>query len=409
MPSADKICFVFFGDFMTVANGMNSRAILLLDILSKANLNVTVYSGDLNGEHPWSSRSIDLFHQRYPAFGLIIDNVRLPSRIVERVIWRLRVLKCACGMQVRASFVQRFTRPNLHKLKTDGNIALYIISFVWAFVRIAPIEEYVIDQHDFRLFIDLGNAATKRGTPIRKLSPRKLLGLKYQFQVERDAALVISISYSEWLVSCGFYGLDKVIYLSPVPIFSEYEKDGTERVYDLVFVGAKDENNADGLIEFLNIEYPKISNLSFAIVGSICRDPRVIGAVEKWKSITLLGYVENIGVLYRRCRAAISPRARATGTQLKVVEGLAAGVPIFTTRESMLSLPPGYEQAVRELEAEQIMQVLGNVQNYDRACLAAKAYFQKYSLLNSSDVLIGRILALIKEQGELGDGHKSRD
>ena len=54
MASVDKICLVFFGDFMAVANGMNSRAILLLDILSKANLNVTVYSGDLNGEYPWS-------------------------------------------------------------------------------------------------------------------------------------------------------------------------------------------------------------------------------------------------------------------------------------------------------------------------------------------------------------------
>ena len=56
---------------------------------------------------------------------------------------------------------------------------------------------------------------------MRELSLRTLLGLKYQFLVEREAAFVISISYYEWLVSCGFYGADKAIYLSPVPEFLE--------------------------------------------------------------------------------------------------------------------------------------------------------------------------------------------
>jgi glycosyltransferase involved in cell wall biosynthesis len=394
MTSADKICFVFFGDFMTVANGMNSRAILLLDILSKANLNVTVYSGDLNGEYPWSAQSMDLFHKRYPQFALVIDNVSLCSRIVERALWRARVLKSACGMKIKSSFLQRVTRPNLHKLKKNDNISLYIISFVWAYVRIAPDKPYIIDQHDFRFFVDL--EIGERGAAVRKLSLRTLLGLKYQFQVEREAAFVISISYYEWLVSCGFYGADKAIYLSPVPDFLENTSDRIDCVqYDLGFVGAKDEKNAEGLINFLNIEYPKIPDLSFAIAGSICRDRRVVEAVGKWKSITLLDYVENIHGLYRRCRIAISPRARATGTQLKIVEGLAAGVPILTSRESMLSLPPGFEQAVMKLDAEQIRRILGNSQAYDEACLAAKAYFKKYSLLNSPRFLTDRILALL--------------
>ena len=62
----------------------------------------------------------------------------------------------ACGIKIKSGFVQKFTRPNLHKLKTNSNISLYIISFVWAFVRIAPDKPYIVDQHDFRLFIDLG-------------------------------------------------------------------------------------------------------------------------------------------------------------------------------------------------------------------------------------------------------------
>ena len=42
----------------------------------------------------------------------------------------------------------------------------------------------------------------------------------------------------------------------------------------------------------------------------------------------------------------------------------------------MLSLPPGFEQAVMPLNAEEIRRVLG-----------AKAYFKKYSLLNSPDFI----------------------
>ena len=188
---------------------------------------------------------------------------------------------------------------------------------------------------------------------------RKLLGLKYQFHVEKEAAFVISISYNEWLVSCGFYGVDKTIYLSPVPVFLENVSDRIAiPQYDLVFVGAKDEKNADGLVDFLNVEYPKISDLSFAVAGSICRDQRVVEAAGRWKSVVLLDYVEDIGSLYRRCRVAISPRARSTGTQLKIAEGLAAGIPVLTSRESMLSLPPGFERAVMKLGAVQIRQVL---------------------------------------------------
>jgi glycosyltransferase involved in cell wall biosynthesis len=78
-----------------------------------------------------------------------------------------------------------------------------------------------------------------------------------------------------------------------------------------------------------------------------------------------LGFVDDIGDLYRRTKIVISP-VDGTGLKIKVVEALSAGKPVFGSQHSIEGLPPGADDCVFIINATHMSKMLA-----DPALLAA--------------------------------------
>jgi sugar transferase (PEP-CTERM/EpsH1 system associated) len=102
---------------------------------------------------------------------------------------------------------------------------------------------------------------------------------------------------------------------------------------NLLFVGSMDYHaNIDAVIWFVRSAWPEIArrhpDLQFVIVG---RDPAP--AVRQLASdrILVTGTVEDVRPYYELALAAIVPLRVGSGTRLKILEAMAAGVPIIST------------------------------------------------------------------------------
>lgn len=104
---------------------------------------------------------------------------------------------------------------------------------------------------------------------------------------------------------------------------------------NLVFVGSMDYHaNADAVIWFANEIWPLVSaahpELSFQIVG---RKPgREVEALAARPGIVVTGRVDEVRPYYENALASVVPLRVGGGTRLKILEAMAAGVPVVSTR-----------------------------------------------------------------------------
>jgi glycosyltransferase involved in cell wall biosynthesis len=103
----------------------------------------------------------------------------------------------------------------------------------------------------------------------------------------------------------------------------------------IVFVGSMDYHaNIDGAVSFSRAVWPRLRerkpDLTFNIVG---RDPspevRLLGSLP---GIEVTGTVDDVRPYYRQAIAAIVPLKVGGGSRLKILEAMAAGVPVISTK-----------------------------------------------------------------------------
>ena len=119
-----------------------------------------------------------------------------------------------------------------------------------------------------------------------------------------------------------------------------------ERRRDLVFVGSMDYHaNIDAVSYFVSGVWPQLHarqpELRFWIVGS--RPAPEVLALGKHPGVNVTGTVEDVRPYYRGALAAVVPLRVGSGTRLKVLEAMAAGVPVVSTRLGIegLDVAPG--------------------------------------------------------------------
>jgi len=103
----------------------------------------------------------------------------------------------------------------------------------------------------------------------------------------------------------------------------------------LVFIGSMDYHaNVDAVIWFVNEIWPLISSaepdLKFRIVGR--RPGREVQALASQPHVEVTGRVEDIRPYYAAALAAVVPLRVGGGTRLKILEAMAAGVPVVSSR-----------------------------------------------------------------------------
>jgi glycosyltransferase involved in cell wall biosynthesis len=135
--------------------------------------------------------------------------------------------------------------------------------------------------------------------------------------------------------------------------------------YDLLFVGANNQPNKDGLNFFLDSVFPEIvrrkPDTRFAIAGKIVREIQIDVSLQQ--NVDCLGYVPNLADIYLKSRVAICPLISGAGTKFKLVEAMAYAMPLVATKisASALSLIDGVNAFVTDdpsVYANQILRLL---------------------------------------------------
>lgn len=116
--------------------------------------------------------------------------------------------------------------------------------------------------------------------------------------------------------------------------------ESTNRDHDalrhrVLFVGSMDYHaNIDGVVHFARSVWPRVlellPNLTLTIVG---RNPAPeVRTLADLRGIEVTGTVEDVRPYYREALASVVPLNVGGGSRLKICEGMAAGIPIISTR-----------------------------------------------------------------------------
>jgi hypothetical protein len=89
--------------------------------------------------------------------------------------------------------------------------------------------------------------------------------------------------------------------------------------------------------------------------------------------VAVVGYVSDLQALYADVQAAICP-VEGTGVNIKVMEALAYGKPVFAYPSSITGLPPGSETCVFPLTEASVWAILSDREALRRASQAARDY-----------------------------------
>ena len=124
----------------------------------------------------------------------------------------------------------------------------------------------------------------------------------------------------------------------------------------LLFVGnLQHRPNADGLTSFLKTAWPELTarhpQLELHVVGPAADEPLQLGAGRR---VTFHGYVDDVRPHLAAAVAAIVPIVTGGGTRLKVLEALAAGTPVVSTKLGVegLAIRDGREAVLTDSVAE---------------------------------------------------------
>jgi sugar transferase (PEP-CTERM/EpsH1 system associated) len=166
---------------------------------------------------------------------------------------------------------------------------------------------------------------------------RKMSGFERRAITEFDANVVVSERDAEQLrgvnpnarIFVVENGVDVAHYSGPAqPIVAGAP-------HRILFVGSMDYHaNCDAVVDFVRQVWPLVRErrpeLVFTIVG---RDPST--AVRQLASIPgveVTGTVDDVRPFYREAFAAVVPLKTGGGSRLKILESMAAGVPVISTR-----------------------------------------------------------------------------
>lgn len=156
--------------------------------------------------------------------------------------------------------------------------------------------------------------------------------------------------------------LDTVEYVGPEARQAAKGRLGLDGTAIVVFLGSRHKPNCDALDAILRFA-PECPDMRFLILGSVCKHsdgrpvpPNVglMGEVDDGVKATTLGVADG----------ALNPMMGGSGTNLKMLDYLAAGVPVISTRQGarglavadgvhlQLSEIDGFPDALRRLQAE---------------------------------------------------------
>jgi glycosyltransferase involved in cell wall biosynthesis len=219
---------------------------------------------------------------------------------------------------------------------------VHLVEYVALIRKLSPQTRIVADWHNIESEI-MWRYAETAANPLRKL-----MALRTAPLIERaenrllracDVHTVVSDRDREKLllrcpgadIQLVPNGVDVAYYSTP-PGYSSTTP--VESLREILFVGSMDYHaNAEAVTWFVSKVWPilkvSIPNLVFRIVG---RDPSAKVLALAAPDVLVTGTVDDIRPFYARAAATVVPLRVGGGTRLKILESMAAGVPVVSTR-----------------------------------------------------------------------------
>ena len=280
---------------------------------------------------------------------------------------------------------------------------------VW--VHCAFVAHYVSDWHDGLRVLDYGDMdswkweeyATHRAFPLS-------LGYALEMKKMRRYERILASQFHQCTVTTdgeleAFRSLSVPTPCRVIPngvdvnYFSR-ETGKMPRRPVIAFLGRMDYYpNIDGILYFVQDVYPLIrmqrSEVELRIVGS-SPGPKIL-ALAKMPGVAVTGHVPDVRPHMLDASVAIAPLRIARGTQNKILECMAMGIPVVTTPEAAKGIVASQGEHLLVAEnakvfADSVLSLLSDQKLWERLSLAAsqqvrRAHHWSYSMKVLDDVL----------------------
>jgi glycosyltransferase involved in cell wall biosynthesis len=201
-----------------------------------------------------------------------------------------------------------------------------------------------------------GTAAVWRKLYARR-SAGQLASFEKWFADQCDLHVVVSERDRETLIRYGTRAPVLVIDNGvDVKHFSS-SPDSPDRRFRVLFVGSMDYHaNIDAVVSFARDAWPRIhSSLPEAVFTVVGRNPTAgVRALAAMGGIEITGTVGDTKPYYREAWAVVVPIRVAGGTRIKILEAMAAGVPVVSTGRGAegLAAEPGLHYLLADTDHE---------------------------------------------------------
>jgi len=194
----------------------------------------------------------------------------------------------------------------------------------------------VCDWHNIESDL-MGQYAEREQSVARKTYARRTARLMNEFEMkalnEFDGHIVVSEQDAERLRRINSRA--RIFVIENGVDVSYYASEQSTVKKRIVFVGSMDYHaNIDGAINFARNVWPKVRKqkpeLVFTIVGRApSPDVRALSSID---GVEVTGSVDDVRPYYREAIAAVVPLNVGGGSRLKILEAMAAGVPVVSTK-----------------------------------------------------------------------------
>ena len=267
----------------------------------------------------------------------------VPARVAGKRWQQLRSVFSARSFQWRAND-SRVMQATLDRVVREQQIDLILVEFAqMAGFRFPANVPVVLDEHNVEFDL-LARMAERAQTPLRRAYNRMEADKfrREELSACRAAALTLVTSVrDEEILRTQIPGLPLAVITNGVdcPHFSRPE--GPRQPDTAVFVGATHYfPNEDGVLFFLREIQGRIlqarPQFRLEVVGG---SPAPVLLAQRSGSVTVTGYVDDVRPYMWNASVFVVPLRMGGGTRFKVVEAMAAGVPVVSTRLGAEGIP----------------------------------------------------------------------
>lgn len=371
MKPAARVLVFYPGNFMAKANGSQARVASLVQHLVASGAQVSVYTYGNLGQG-WTSSETEAFHRCYPGARLLLDDEGWGLKLA-RLIKKSAIQLLPGSSGTILSWEVPGCAPKLHAWKRENPGGVFLVNYVDNVSRlngVAP-SHTVVETHDFQYF------RRSKGAAKSLWSLPGLLRLRHEVATLSAVGGIVAISRTEEYAYRNLAPRSQVFF---VPLYDSIRAfaqrlAGNEYEYDLLFVGSSNRVNELGLLEFIR-SCPWSRQYRVAVCGKICELESIRSLASNEKNLKLLGFQEELGSVYQSAMACICP-TNGTGLNIKILEALSYGKPVFASRDAMDALPSGFDGCVFPLSAARVSQILAAPAALDAAGTAAMEYYRR--------------------------------